>query len=100
MAAEAAEGSEAEVMVVKVLHPDARTLGDLLSRDDELQRREMELGYRVNDPTGQHSSDRLWEFLEERHIPVPVHDGDFTKTQLPVTNALDILLEAVGCGKQ
>ncbi|MFE0023476.1 hypothetical protein [Amycolatopsis sp. NPDC059021] len=71
-------------------------LGRLLTEDPALRRRAMELGFRVLDPSATTSSQRLWEFLTERGIPVPAPQADETSARIPDLNQLEMLLNQVG----
>jgi hypothetical protein len=75
---------------------DGDRLGRLISTDPALQKRAMELGFRVRDPKSESTSGRLTEFLKERGIQAPVTSGDETKAVLPDLDLLERMIEIVG----
>lgn len=78
------------------LGPDADRLAKLLVDDREVRQRAMELGYRVLDPTGEHTSDALWTYLAGHGIPAPVSGGDDTRADLPDLPTLEKMIALVG----
>ncbi|MFG2882088.1 hypothetical protein ACGFYV_07145 [Streptomyces sp. NPDC048297] len=79
------------------LSPDGARLGDLITKDPALQRRAMELGFRVRDAEGASAtSDSLTRFLGQRHIQAPVLSDDDTKAVLPRLDLLERMIETVG----
>lgn len=77
------------------LNADADRLGRLLETDPALQRRALELGFRVLDPTAVSSSEQLSRFLAERGVPVPSRPGD-TKAELPEGRLLEKMIDVAG----
>jgi hypothetical protein len=71
-------------------------LGQLLQNDPELRRREMELGYRLLDPSGTTSSYRLSDFLAAQSVPVPANASHTTKAILPEVPELERMISIVG----
>ncbi|MFE4831331.1 hypothetical protein [Streptomyces sp. NPDC056672] len=71
-------------------------LGELITRDPELRRRAMELGFRILDPTGEVASDQLAAFLKDRNIPVPSMEGDNTRSSMPRLRYLERMISIVG----
>ncbi|MEU1408041.1 hypothetical protein ABZ471_37970 [Streptomyces sp. NPDC005728] len=72
-------------------------LGRLISTDPALQKRAMELGFRVRDAEGASAtSDALTRFLGERHIQAPVLSANDTKAVLPRLELLEKMIEVVG----
>ena len=71
-------------------------LGQLLQNDPELRRREMELGYRLLDPSGTNSSDRLSDFLAAHSVPVPTDTSHTTAARLPEVPELEKMISIVG----
>ncbi|MFI9809301.1 hypothetical protein ACIHEJ_33975 [Streptomyces sp. NPDC052301] len=79
------------------LTPQGDRLGELISTDPALQRRAMELGFRVRDAEGASAtSDALTRFLHERGIQAPVLSDDDTKAVLPRLDLLERMIEVVG----
>ncbi|WP_309485430.1 hypothetical protein [Streptomyces sp. WELS2] len=79
------------------LTPRGDALGDLITRDPALQRRAMELGFRVRDAQGgSATSDALTRFLTGRGIQAPVLSDDDTKAVLPRLDLLERMIETVG----
>ncbi|MGW5429595.1 hypothetical protein ACWET9_20650 [Streptomyces sp. NPDC004059] len=79
------------------LTPDGARLGDLISTDPALQKRAMELGFRVRDAEGASAtSDSLTRFLTDHHIQAPVLSDDDTKAVLPRLDLLEKMIEIVG----
>ncbi|MFJ9869319.1 hypothetical protein [Streptomyces sp. NPDC101165] len=79
------------------LTPEGSRLGDLITTDPALQKRAMELGFRVRDAAGAAStSDALSRFLRARHIQAPVLSADDTKAVLPRLELLERMIEVVG----
>ncbi|GLF97906.1 hypothetical protein [Streptomyces yaizuensis] len=77
------------------LNKDGDRLGELITRDPELRRRAMELGFRILDPTGEVAGDQLTRFLERNGIPVPpATDG--TRTAMPRLRLLERMISIVG----
>jgi hypothetical protein len=75
---------------------DGARLGELVSKDRELQHRAMELGFRARNATGGASGDELTRFLTERQIPVPTTSSDDTRAVLPSLPLLEKMIEIVG----
>lgn len=71
-------------------------LGRLISTNPDLQRRAMELGFRVRDANSASTSDQLTKFLKDRNIPAPVTPSDDTKAVLPDLDLLERMIEIVG----
>ncbi|MEU2064116.1 hypothetical protein [Streptomyces sp. NPDC013455] len=79
------------------LTPEGDRLGRLISTDPALQRRAMELGFRVRDAEGASAtSDALTRFLKEHGIQAPVLSDDDTKAVLPRLDLLERMIEVVG----
>ncbi|WP_309140385.1 hypothetical protein [Streptomyces sp. PKU-EA00015] len=78
------------------LNKDGDRLGELITRDPELRRRAMELGFRILDPAGQVAGDQLTRFLREREVPAPAFDGDDTRSEMPRLRFLERMISAVG----
>ncbi|OXY98858.1 hypothetical protein BEK98_07700 [Streptomyces diastatochromogenes] len=79
------------------LTPQGDRLGELITKDPDLQKRAMELGFRVKDAAGAAStSDALTRFLHQRHIQAPVLADDDTKAVLPRLELLERMIEVVG----
>ncbi|MGW1599897.1 hypothetical protein [Streptomyces eurythermus] len=79
------------------LTPRGDALGELITRDPALQRRAMELGFRVRDAQGgSATSDALTRFLTGRGIQAPVLSDDDTKAVLPRLDLLERMIETVG----
>ncbi|AKJ11542.1 hypothetical protein ABB07_16335 [Streptomyces incarnatus] len=79
------------------LTPAGDRLGDLITRDPALQKRAMELGFRVRDAEGASAtSDSLTRFLTDHHIQAPVLSDDDTKAVLPRLDLLEKMIEIVG----
>ncbi|MGW0204920.1 hypothetical protein ACWDZ8_03565 [Streptomyces sp. NPDC003233] len=79
------------------LTPAGDRLGDLISKDPALQKRAMELGFRVRDAEGASAtSDSLTRFLTDHHIQAPVLSDDDTKAVLPRLDLLEKMIEIVG----
>ncbi|MGI3202806.1 hypothetical protein ACRJ4W_39500 [Streptomyces sp. GLT-R25] len=64
------------------LTKDGERLGELVTRNHELQARAVELGFRPRDATADEMSDQLAKFLTDRHIQAPVTSADDTKAVL------------------
>jgi hypothetical protein len=77
------------------LRPEAEKLGAYLTNDPALRHREMELGYRVVDPTGRDDSVKLAEFLISHHVPAPPQPP--AAVPMPPLAVLEKLQKAVGC---
>ncbi|MFE6195087.1 hypothetical protein [Streptomyces sp. NPDC057838] len=75
---------------------DGARLGELVSKDPELQQRAMELGFRARNATGGTAGDALTRFLTERRIPVPTTSSDDTRAVLPSLPLLEKMIEIVG----
>jgi hypothetical protein len=71
-------------------------LGELVTKDPELQHRAMELGFRARNADGGATGDELARFLTERHIPVPTTSSDDTRAVLPSLPLLEKMIEIVG----
>lgn len=71
-------------------------LGELITHDPELRQRAMELGFRILDPSGEVSGDKLSQFLRGRDIPVPSMEGDNTRTSMPRLRFLERMISIVG----
>ncbi|MEV7141169.1 hypothetical protein [Streptomyces tauricus] len=78
------------------LTKDGERLGELVTKDPELQHKAMELGFRVRDATSGSTSDQLAAFLAERDIQVPVTSADDTKAVLPRLSLLERMIQTVG----
>ncbi|MEV0186359.1 hypothetical protein AB0I54_45160 [Streptomyces sp. NPDC050625] len=78
------------------LTPQGDKLGDLITNDPALQRRAMELGFRVRAAGSASTSDALTGFLHDRHIQAPVLSSDDTKAVLPRLDLLERMIEDVG----
>jgi hypothetical protein len=78
------------------LNERGERLGQLLATDPDLQRRAMELGFRILDATGSTGSDQLARFLADRHIPPPRQGSDYTKAELPLLPQLEKMITIVG----
>ena len=80
------------------LTKDGDQLGQLLSTDPQLRRRELELGSRVLDPTGTNSSEQMMRFLIEQRVQAPSIPVDYTRAELPEVNLLDKMDSVIyGC---
>ncbi|MEV8630406.1 hypothetical protein AB0395_02000 [Streptosporangium sp. NPDC051023] len=78
----------------------ADRLGELLMKDPELRRRTAELGYRLLDGPGVPPSQDLARVLTERHFPVPVTEGDNTRSLMPRVDDLEKMIKIIaGCRK-
>ncbi|KUN08908.1 hypothetical protein AQI95_06895 [Streptomyces yokosukanensis] len=79
------------------LTPDGDRLSRLVNDDPALQKRAVELGFRVKDAQvpGATSSAQT-RFLRERHIPAPGLSGDDTKAVLPRLGLLERMIEDIG----
>ncbi|MET9388913.1 hypothetical protein ABZY20_00635 [Streptomyces sp. NPDC006624] len=75
---------------------DGARLGELVSEDPELQRRAMELGFRVRNAGSGANGDEFSRFLTERRIPVPTTSSDHTRAVLPSLPLLERMIEIVG----
>jgi hypothetical protein len=78
------------------LTADGARLGELVSDDDELQHRAMELGFRARNTGKGTTGDELTAFLAERHIPVPTSSSDDTRAVLPPLPLLEQMIKIVG----
>ncbi|MET9666251.1 hypothetical protein ABZY19_12860 [Streptomyces sp. NPDC006475] len=78
------------------LTEDGDRLGELITRDPELRRRAMELGFRILDPSGEVAGDQLSRFLTERGIPVPSVASDNTRSSMPRLRFLERMISVVG----
>ncbi|MFJ1970989.1 hypothetical protein ACIO93_20150 [Streptomyces sp. NPDC087903] len=78
------------------LSRDGDRLGDLITKDPELQERAVELGFRVRDSGSGSTSDQLNSFLADRDIPAPVTSADDTKAVLPRLSLLERMIQIVG----
>jgi hypothetical protein len=78
------------------LTDDGERLGELVTKDPELQQKAMELGFRVRDATSDSTSDQLAAFLTGRGIQVPVTSGNDTKAVLPRLPLLERMIQTVG----
>ncbi|GAA1110181.1 hypothetical protein [Streptomyces javensis] len=78
------------------LTPKGDRLGELLASDEQLQRRAMELGFRVLDSSGKATSTELYRFLEDQGIPAPASAADDTKATLPSLPLLERMITSVG----
>jgi hypothetical protein len=78
------------------LSPNGDRLGRLISDDARLQRRAMELGFRVRVSGSTSASDALTRFLAGRHIQSPVLSKDDTKAVLPRLPLFERMVEVVG----
>ncbi len=76
--------------------PQGDKLGDLITNDPALQRRAMELGFRVRAVGSESTSDALTGFLHDHHIQAPVLSSDDTKAVLPRLDLLERMIEDVG----
>jgi hypothetical protein len=80
------------------LTKDGDQLGQLLSTDPQLRRRELELGLRVLDRTGANSSRQMVRFLIEQRVPAPSIPADYTKAELPQVDLLNKMASVIyGC---
>ncbi len=77
------------------LTEDGDRLGRLLDTDPRLRRRALELGFRVLDSTGEHSSEQLSTVLTEHGLPVPTQ-ANYTKAVLPEVPLLEKMISVVG----
>jgi hypothetical protein len=75
---------------------DGARLGELVSKDPELQYRAMELGFRSRNTSSGTTGDELTRFLTERRIPVPASSSDDTRAVLPSLPLLEKMIEIVG----
>lgn len=78
------------------LTPQGDRLGDLITNDPALQRRAMELGFRVRAAGSASTSDALAGLLHDHHIQAPVLSADDTKAVLPRLDLLERMIEDVG----
>jgi len=78
------------------LTPAADRLGDLIRTDADLRRRAMELGFRVLDPDGQHTSSQLSLYLKEKGVPEPSTGEDDTSTPLPDLALIERMIKSIG----
>ncbi|MCZ4513663.1 hypothetical protein O3Q52_37050 [Streptomyces sp. ActVer] len=78
------------------LTKDGERLGQLVTRNRELQARAVELGFRPRDATADEMSDQLARFLTDRHIQAPVTSADDTKAVLPSLPVLERMIQIVG----
>jgi len=77
------------------LNEDADELGKLLVTDPGLQRRALELGFRVLNPDAMASSEQLSGFLAKRRVPEPFPATD-TRAVLPDVPLLETMISVVG----
>lgn len=73
----------------------ADQLAKLLATDEQLRRRMMQLGYRVQDATDTFGSNQLFEYVRGHHLPVPSR-SDATRAYLPELDLLESLIRKVG----
>jgi len=78
------------------LNEAADRLGGLLSTDDGLRRRALELGFRVLDPNLESSSEQLPRFLAGQGVPEPSTAASDTRALLPDTPLLETMISVVG----
>ncbi|MTD59347.1 hypothetical protein [Amycolatopsis pithecellobii] len=78
------------------LNPRADQLGELITRDPDLRRRAMELGFRVLDESGATASGQLGQFLQQQGVQPPSFAGNDTKTYLPGLDLLERMIKSVG----
>ncbi|MFC9429420.1 hypothetical protein [Streptomyces sp. NPDC056987] len=78
------------------LTPKGDRLGELLATDEQLQRRAMELGFRVLDSSGRATSTELYRFLADRGVPAPAPVANDTKATLPSLPLLERMISRVG----
>ena len=78
------------------LTKDGERLGELVTKNSELQARAVELGFRPRDATADEMSDQLAEYLTDRHIQAPVTSADDTKAVLPSLSVLERMIQIVG----
>ncbi|GHB25972.1 hypothetical protein GCM10010306_019020 [Streptomyces umbrinus] len=78
------------------LTKDGERLGELVTRNHELQARAVELGFRPRDATADEMSDQLAKFLADRRIQAPVTSADDTKAVLPSLSVLERMIQIVG----
>ncbi|MEV7009421.1 hypothetical protein [Streptosporangium sp. NPDC051022] len=71
-------------------------LGELITRDPEMRRREAELGYRLLDSPGAPPGEELAKLLTTRHLPVPATGADNTRTLLPRVEDLERMIKIIG----
>ncbi|WP_307786378.1 hypothetical protein, partial [Streptomyces clavuligerus] len=77
------------------LNKEGDRLGELVTRDPELRRRAMELGFRILDPSGEVAGDQLAAYLEGQRIPVPEVAGG-TRAAMPRLRLLERMISIVG----
>jgi hypothetical protein len=75
--------------------PKAAELGRLLASDSALQRRAVQLGFRLVDPSVP-SSTQLSGYLRQIAMPPPVDDGTRTGSTLPDLPLLEKMIDIVG----
>lgn len=78
------------------LTKDGERLGELVTKNSELQARAVELGFRPRDATADEMSDQLAKFLADRRIQAPVTSADDTKAVLPSLSVLERMIQIVG----
>ncbi|MEV2227935.1 hypothetical protein AB0H69_05015 [Streptomyces phaeochromogenes] len=78
------------------LTKDGERLGELVTKNHELQARAVELGFRPRDATADEMSDQLAKFLTDRRIQAPVTSADDTKAVLPSLSVLERMIQIVG----
>ncbi|WAP59587.1 hypothetical protein [Streptomyces sp. S465] len=78
------------------LTPEGDRLGELLATDEQLQRRAMELGFRVLDSSSKATSTALYRFLADQGIPAPASAANDTKATLPSLPLLERMITSVG----
>ncbi|MFI6276643.1 hypothetical protein [Streptomyces sp. NPDC050988] len=78
------------------LTKDGERLGELVTKNHELQARAVELGFRPRDATADEMSDQLAKFLTDRRIQAPVTSADDTKAVLPSLPVLERMIQIVG----
>ncbi|MDQ1029664.1 hypothetical protein QF035_007246 [Streptomyces umbrinus] len=78
------------------LTKDGERLGQLVTKNPELQVRAVELGFRPRDATADETSDQLAKYLTDRRIQAPVTSADDTKAVLPSLPVLERMIQIVG----
>jgi hypothetical protein len=87
---------QADPAFISLKEGPADRLAELLKNDSELQRRMMELGYRVLDRTSTTGSDLLFQYLEDQGVPAPAEPSDRTRAEFPELDLLERLIKTVG----
>ena len=87
---------QADPAFISLKEGPADRLAELLRNDSELQRRMMELGYRVLDRSFTTGSDQLFQYLKAQGVPAPAEPSDRTRAEFPELDLLERLIKAVG----